>query len=303
VNLLIDKRNENGFIMSPKVDFAFQLIFGDEKNKDILIDFLSSVLDLPKSEFDSIEFINKELLREFEEDKKCILDVRVKTSDGKQVNIEIQLMQTRHMPERTLFYWSKMYTGQIKSGDKYKKLKKCITINIVNYEFIPIEKIHTKFHLLEDSKNYKLTDVIEVHFLELPKLRKLNEFEDNDAAFIDWLEFINADTKGVMEVLAEKNENIDRAYKIIQAASLDEGKRLAYEARQMAIMDEATRIEEAKEEGKAEGKLEGKAEGKLETAIEMLRLGADIKLVSKGTKIPIEELEKITMQTKDNKEL
>ncbi|MEN8907378.1 MAG: PD-(D/E)XK nuclease family transposase, partial [Clostridiales bacterium] len=69
--------------MSPKVDFVFKLIFGDENNKDILIDFLSATLNLPKSEFDGIEIINNELQRLFEEDKKGILDVRVKTIAGK----------------------------------------------------------------------------------------------------------------------------------------------------------------------------------------------------------------------------
>ncbi|WP_461205399.1 PD-(D/E)XK nuclease family transposase [Clostridium sp. DL1XJH146] len=67
------------FIMSPKVDFVFKLIFGDEKNKDVLIAFLSAVLKLHKEEFKGIELLNTELLREFKEDKKGILDVRVKT--------------------------------------------------------------------------------------------------------------------------------------------------------------------------------------------------------------------------------
>ncbi|MEQ8199552.1 MAG: PD-(D/E)XK nuclease family transposase [Clostridiaceae bacterium] len=37
-----------------------------------------------------------------------------------------------------------MYNSQIVSGDTYDKLKKCITINIVDFECVPIEKIHTK---------------------------------------------------------------------------------------------------------------------------------------------------------------
>ncbi len=38
------------------------------------------------------------------------------------------------MAERTMFYWSKMYTSQIKPGDTYDKLKKCLTINIVDFK-------------------------------------------------------------------------------------------------------------------------------------------------------------------------
>lgn len=98
---------DDGFIMSPKNDFVFKLIFGDEKNKDILIDFLNSILKTPQSELADIELINTELLREFAEDRKGILDVRAKTKAGEQIDIEIQVLYTDYMAERTLFYWSK----------------------------------------------------------------------------------------------------------------------------------------------------------------------------------------------------
>jgi predicted transposase/invertase (TIGR01784 family) len=267
---------------------ASKLVFGDESNKAILINFLSKVLRMPESNFEGIEFINTELPKEFEEDKKGILDVRVKTSDGKHVDVEIQLAKSKYMPERTMFYWSKMYTSQIKSGDFYKKLKKCITINIIDYEFIPLEKIHTKYHLFEDDTRHKLTDVLEIHFLELPKLKEYKRLKDLDDPIIDWMEFLNADTEGVMEVLAKKNENIEKAYMILKAASQDEKKRLAYEARQAAIMDEMSRIDEAKDEAKEEGKLE--------VAVEMLKRGFDFEMISQITKMPVDELKEKTKE-------
>ena len=46
MKILTKKTNDNnGFIMSPKVDFVFKLIFGDDNNKEILIDFLSAALN------------------------------------------------------------------------------------------------------------------------------------------------------------------------------------------------------------------------------------------------------------------
>ena len=130
---------DDGFLMSPKIDFVFKLIFGDEKNKELLIALLSAILRVPKEDFEGLEIVNSELLREFAEDKKGILDVRVKTKGGKQIDVEIQILPTEFMPERTLFYWSKMYTGQVKPGDTYRRLKKRITINIVNFKCIPFE--------------------------------------------------------------------------------------------------------------------------------------------------------------------
>lgn len=167
---------DDGFLMSPKIDFVFQLIFGDEKNKDLLIAFLSAVLGVPAEDFEGIEIINSELLREFSEDKKGILDVRVKTKQGKQIDIEIQILPTEFMPERTMFYWSKMYISQVKPGDTYDLLQKCITINIVDFKCTPLKKLHSSYHLTEDETGYRLTDILEVHFLDYPNKNRIQTF-------------------------------------------------------------------------------------------------------------------------------
>jgi len=221
---------------------------------------LSAILQIPIDEFESIEYTNTELYRYFKEDKKGILDIRIKTATGKQIDIEIQLLNHEHMAERALFYWSKLFVGQIGSGDHYSKLKKCISINILGFEMIQLDVIHTKGQIWDINRNYKITDMLEMHFLELPKLSKSIKDEDDPA--IQWLEFINAESEEVMVMLAENNKNIKRAYKVLKAASRDAEKRAAYEARQAALMDEASRLDEAIETGKQEGITNGEKKGK-----------------------------------------
>ncbi|WP_263488235.1 Rpn family recombination-promoting nuclease/putative transposase [Clostridium sp. FP2] len=51
----INRKLSDGFLMSPKIDFVFKLLFGDEKNKDILIGFLSAVLKMSQEDFIGIE--------------------------------------------------------------------------------------------------------------------------------------------------------------------------------------------------------------------------------------------------------
>lgn len=240
---------KDDFLMSPKIDFVFKLIFGEEKNKRILQAFLSTLLRIDKKELEDIKLLNTELLKKFKEDKKGILDVRVETKDGKHIDIEIQVLPSKHMAERSLFYWGKMYTGQISPGDTYDKLQKCIAINIVNFEHIPLNKIHTKFHILEYDTGYKLTDALEIHFLELPKLEKIEEIKDIDDPSLDWLRFINAESREEIEVLVKTNNDIKDAYEILQEISQSKEKRQAYEARQAEIMDQMTREKAAKEEG------------------------------------------------------
>lgn len=288
---LVTKREviNDGFIMSAKNDFVFKLLFGDEKNKDLLIAFLNAVLGKPHDELEDIELINTELLREFAEDRKGILDVRAKTKNGEQIDIEIQVLYTEYMAERTLFYWSKMYNGQIKSGDTYDKLKKCITINIVDFECLPINKVHSSFHITEDETGEKLTDVLEIHYLELPKLFNSNIKKDEDEELIQWMMFLEATNKEGFEMLAKKNEKIKKAYSILEVISKDDTARAAYEAREAELHDQMTRLKSAREEGREEGIKEASRKN----AKNFLVMGLDVETISRGTGLTIEEVEEI----------
>ncbi len=59
--------------------------------------------------------------------------------------------------------------------------------------------------------------------------------------------------KGWMEMLAQKNMDIGNAFNVLEIMSREENKRMAYEARQAELMDQRTRMMEAREEGVVEG--------------------------------------------------
>ena len=276
------KPKDDNFIMSPKYDFVFKYIFGNEKHKDLLIALLSDILALPEEEFEGIEIINSELLKEFKEDKKGILDVRVKTKIGKQIDVKIQILPTDYMAERTMFYWSKMYTSQIKPGDTYDMLKKCVTINIVDFKCTPIKKVYSSYHITEDKTGYRLTDILEVHFLEIAKLFDCDIERNENDPIVQWMEFLDAKSKGEMEMLAEKNKDIKKAYDLLQVISKDEKARLLYEARQAEISDQKTRIKSAEEKGAIENAIKN--------ATNLLKLGVSDEIVAEGTGLPIEKV-------------
>ena len=81
---------------------------------------------------------------------------------------------------KCVYKWSKMYTSQIKPGDTYDKLKKCVTINILDFKCTPLKQLYSSYHLTEDKTGYRLTDIIEVHFLEIPKLFDEDIYKDEN---------------------------------------------------------------------------------------------------------------------------
>jgi len=265
---------EDEFIMSPKNDYAFKRIFGDERNKDVLISFLNAVLE---ENIKDVELLNTELKKEHIQDKHGILDIKAKTDQGVYVDVEIQLVNIPTMPKRTLYYWAKMYTEQMAPGESYNKLMKTVTINIVNFKCIKNEKMHNVFHIREENTRLMLTDVLEIHFLELTKL--VESESGNEEKLKDWLMFIKSDSKEVFNVLAKKSKEINKAYDLLKKMSENKEERYLYQQRQAAIHDEVTRLEEGRKEGRRlgreqgleEGRQEGRQEGREEISEEIVR--------------------------------
>lgn len=272
------------------MDFVFKYIFGSQQHKRALVSFLSAVLRLPKEELEGLEILNSELIKNHKKDKKGVLDVRVKTKDGKEIDIEVQIIDSGYMAERTLFYWSKMYTQQLESGLDYTHLKKCITINIVDFDVTPLKKLSSVYHIFEDETKFKLTDVLEIHFLELRKLYNSEIPKDENDPLVMWMEFIDG-KREVIDVLSKKNDDINYAYDLLKIISKDKKARMEYEARLAAIRDEMTRLHVAKEEGKQEGKIE--------VAENLINLELDVNTIIKATGLTEEEIERIRKEMKN----
>lgn len=237
------------FIMKPKNDYVFKRIFGDINNKDILIGFLEAVL---KIRIQDVQILNSELIKENIADKKSILDIRATIDNGVNIDIEIQVARTIHMPQRSLYYWSKIYCEQLEVSERYSKLKKTICINILDFDTLDTEKYHSIFKIKEAEENYILTDLFEIHFLEM---KKLKGYSKNDV-LSQWINFIKADSKEMLEDMANVNKTIHKAVDILNTMCHDKQARADYLSREMALHDEATRMEEAMTEGAEKGKSE-----------------------------------------------
>jgi predicted transposase/invertase (TIGR01784 family) len=162
-----------------------------------------------------------------------------------------------------------------------KTLKKTITINIIDFNYINLERYHTVFHLRENEQpNYQLTDLLEIHFIELTKFRKAKP--DLSQPLDRWLLFIEDSPEEVRQMIRNTDPTIAKAEAILEhLGSLDEVRRY-YEAREMAIHDEISRLAGALDQGREEGKLE--------TARNLLLMGMAVETVAKGTNLPVEKI-------------
>ncbi len=112
------------FLMKPKVDFAFKEIMYDET---ALKSFIAATMDLNPKDIKSVIILNTDLRKVHADDKQGILDVNVLMNDNTEIDIEIQLSEMVIWPDRSTFYLAKKFVDQIKEGEPYSVLKKCVS--------------------------------------------------------------------------------------------------------------------------------------------------------------------------------
>jgi predicted transposase/invertase (TIGR01784 family) len=272
--------------LKPLNDFVFKKTFGEEDSKDNLIALLNAILSKKdRDKLVTLEIVdNKELTPELIEDKTGIIDVRAKTADGTEFEIEVQLTNQHNMDKRTLWYWGEIYSEGIKKGEDYKNLPKVITINILDFEYIKIpEKFHTTFHLCEDEfKNYILTDALEIHFIEMEKFRKLKNKNLKEDRLQRWLSFFREDiSESELKELVDMDVDIKKAEEKIEYLSSDPKTLELYKARERSLHERANMISSAQEE---------KA---IKIAENFLRMGLTAEQVAEGSELSLKEVEKL----------
>ena len=243
-------------VISAKLDIIFKKIFTE--NEDMLHSFVASMLDIPQESISEIKITNPELPPETLAGKFSRLDLSLKVDD-KLVNVEIQVKNDADYRDRTLFYWAKLYSSELKSGEEYSELKQTITINIINFNMFSGSDYHTEVAAMIKGTEEVFSDKFSIHFFELKKVGKKPDPKNSREL---WLQFINADSEEALDMISQTNVPImKKAVNIIYDMSEDTKIREIARLREKALHDEASALKKATEEGIAKGRAEGEAKG------------------------------------------
>lgn len=278
------------FYIKPVSDIFIKYLFGIEENKDLLLSFINAVLeDSGFQKIVTVELKNPFNIGTFVADKDSILDIKATDEKGRQYDIEVQASGDESFKNRSLYYWSKLYSSQLNKSELYTRLKPAICINILDFIlFEEIDYLHTCFLLREEKDpEYILTDHLEIHFLEINKMQDKTLKEK----LLHWINYFKNEGKeeANMTILIKDDPDINKAHQVYKHFTEDDKMRELYESREKWLKDYNTRLYTAKQEGIKEGI----KEDKLETAKKMLQKGFDVKIISEITELSIEEINKL----------
>jgi predicted transposase/invertase (TIGR01784 family) len=274
-----------------KNDYAFKRIFGHEDTKDILADFLTAVLSVPVSP-EEITLINTEMSPDYLEDKPSALDIRIRRSAfHEKMNVEMQRADEGNIERRILFYWGRSYTEELKEGGDYASLPRQINIVITDFDVFDWKdgaKFHSVFRVLERDEAVLFSDALEIHFLELPKLRRqpLRENWKDDECWGLYLDNLEGDA---MQHIAESKPLIKRAMTVEDLFTKNEEERYLYEQREKGRHDYINAMNTAERRGEARGR----KKNAMEIAVKMLERGLSPEAVAEFLGLSVEEIKSL----------
>ncbi len=272
-------------IVTPKYDICGKELF---QNELVRKHFISDVLKIPVNQIHSVRFANTFLRKRYRRQKLGILDILLEMNNDCLINIEIQLKQSIFWDKRQLFYLSTLYSSELRTGENYSRLKRCVSIGILDFNLTDDSEYHNIYNLRNESCRI-FSNEIEVHTLELRKsLSGENPLDD-------WIRLFNAESEDDLNMIKTKNTGILEAIREVKIFNFSRYMRLRYEAHMKYIRDkkaieayELYQRENARIEGIRKGFEEGIAKGREAGILEGHKAGI-LEGVRQAAKIYIED--------------
>jgi len=286
--------------INPFTDYGFKRLFGEEVNKDLLLDFLNELLKKEQGKIIEIKYLKNEKLASTELNRKAIFDLYCTNEKGEKFIVELQKTKQKFFKDRTVYYSTFPIREQALIGSDWNfELKKVYTIAILDFIFDEnkeqLEKYRYDVKLSDIETKKVFYDKLTFIYLEMPKFNKnIDELKNR---FEKWL-FVLKNLHKLDRIPHKLKEKIFlKLFETAEIAKFNKNEFQSYEDSLKYYRDLKNSLDTAKEEGRIEGKIEGITkgiiEGKIEIVKNMLKNNFDIKIISEITGFKIEEIKKI----------
>ena len=242
-------------------DYIFKRTFTRDDPNGILRDLLESIL---KIKIRNVLVLNSEIPKDLLDEKASRLDIRAEIDNERIINIEMQVKYQSDIEKRSTLYMSKNISTQIKIAEKYKLLKPSIVINILNFNRYRRNSYHSVAHMKFEKTSKEeyvdlgynpeeetATDVLEMHFIELPKFIKKNP--EAKTKLEQWLWLI-AGREDKIKMSKLDNPEVKKAMKLVEEVLSDPAEREILDAREMARLNYNSEMDYMREKGLNEGR-------------------------------------------------
>ena len=303
--------------INPFTDFGFKRIFGEESNKDILLDFLNEILATQGISIKDLTYKKNDHYPISKEDRKVIFDLYCENEKGEKFTIELQKAKQDHFKDRMLYYSTFSVQEQGKVGKWDYKLKAIYVIAILDFIFDETEKnkVISYVQLTDIETNKAFSEKLNFITLEIRKFTKEeHELETNLDKWLYVLKHLHELEKIPLRL---QTKILEKVFKVAEFIALSKEEKKIYEESLKNYNDLQNTLDTSEREGfekgfakgveelsplleeerkqKEEAKAREEEESKQkETAIKlMIEVGIPLETIAAKLDISIEEITKI----------
>ena len=251
VNTMQDK------YLNPFTDFGFKKLFGEEPHKDLLINFLNTLLPA-RHQIQDLYYTKNEQQGTTSFDRKAIFDLSCITSSGERFIVELQKAKQNYFKDRSVYYSTFPIQEQAQRGDWDYKLSAVYTVGVLDFIFDEDRESKDVVHFvqLKNQNNRVFYDKLTFIYLTLPKFNlTLKELKTNQDKWF----YIFRHLQDLQDIPPELQGDIFvKLFEIAQLACFNAIERTAYEDSLKNYRDWKGIIETAQEEGREIGQEEGR---------------------------------------------
>ena len=101
--------------INPFTDLGFKKLFGEEPNKDLLLDFLNEILKEQQGKIIDLTYLKNEQLGKWEVDRKAIFDLYCENEKGEKFIVKMQKSKQNFFKDRMSSTRLSLFKNKLKS--------------------------------------------------------------------------------------------------------------------------------------------------------------------------------------------
>ena len=200
-------------------DYMFRVIL--QKHKNVLRSIVCACLKLEVGDVQDIVVQNPIEFGEAIDDKTFILDINVLLNNNTIINLEMQVLDLKDWPERSLSYLARSYDNVAK-GDEYINVKPVYHIGFLNYTiFLEYPEFFAKYRMMNIKNHNVYTTKFNLCVVDLTKIELATQ-EDVDTGLVYWTQVFKAKTWEELRQMAERNQELQEATEALYVYNQDE---------------------------------------------------------------------------------
>lgn len=237
-------------------DFGFKRLFGEEPNKDLVLDFFNELLREQEGEIKEVTFLKNEHQWAADNDRRAIIDLYCENIRGEKFIVELQKSKHDFFKNVAGYYPTFPILKQSDWQYRFREIKAVYTVAILDFIFKEDKAEYDKYRY-----DVIPTDIDTLSFfhkklnfiyLEMPKFNK--GIDELASRFDKWLYILKNlnQPDNIPDQL--RDQNFERLFEVADLDRFSREEMLSYEYSLKYYRDLKNVIDTAFEEGKKKGR-------------------------------------------------